>query len=225
MTVADIDQRINAKIESIKNIVHLLPGVIIIHRMPGGEIEYMSPNGLAQLNLTLEEVRSLSTEEYHNRYFNPDDAMDYVPKVLNWLDNSSDENLSFFQQVRVGINGAWVWHMSTLKIILRDDAGMPVLAVSISTKVEPMQHVTDKLERVLKENTFLRDNYHQYLTLTKRQREILRLIALGLSAPEIADKLFISVTTAETHRRNIKIKLKVNTSFELAEYARAFDLI
>ena len=223
--ITDIDQRINAKVESVRNIVHLLPGVIIIHRMPGGEIEYMSPNGLQQLNLTLEEVRSLSTGEYHNRYFNPDDAMDYVPKVLNWLDNSSDENLSFFQQVRVGINGAWVWHMSTLKIILRDDAGMPVLAINMSAKVESVQHVTDKLERVLKENTFLRDNYQLYVTLSKRQREILRLIALGLSAPEIAEKLFISVTTAETHRRNIKAKLNVNTSFGLVEYARAFDLV
>jgi len=154
MTVTDIDQRINEKVESIKNIAHLLPGVILLHRMPGGEIEYMSPNGLQQLNLTLEEVKKLSTEEYHNRYFNPDDAKDYVPKVLNWLQNSSDENLSFFQQVREGVNKAWAWHMSTLKIILRDDAGMPVLAVNISVKVEPMQNVTDKLERVLKENTF-----------------------------------------------------------------------
>jgi len=71
----------------------------------------------------------------------------------------------------------------------------------------------------------LRDNYQLYVTLSKRQREILRLIALGLSAPEIAEKLFISVTTAETHRRNIKAKLNVNTSFGLVEYARAFDLV
>jgi hypothetical protein len=48
---------------------------------------------------------------------------------------------------------------------------------------------------------------------------------LGKSTTEIATELFISATTAETHRRNIKQKLNAPTIFELSQYARAFDLI
>ena len=46
--------------------------------------------------------------------------------------------------------------------------------------------------------------------LTEREREILTLIAEGLSTKEIAEKLFIAVRTVETHRKSIMEKLSVN---------------
>ncbi|MCG3164642.1 MAG: Oxygen regulatory protein NreC [Bacteroidia bacterium] len=44
--------------------------------------------------------------------------------------------------------------------------------------------------------------------LTKRELEILDLVAQGYTSQEISDKIFISYDTAETHRRNIIKKLK-----------------
>lgn len=46
--------------------------------------------------------------------------------------------------------------------------------------------------------------------LTEREAEILRLLADGLSSGEIADRLFISVTTVKTHLRNLYDKLEVS---------------
>ncbi|UGS35928.1 response regulator [Capillimicrobium parvum] len=46
--------------------------------------------------------------------------------------------------------------------------------------------------------------------LTKRELEILRLAADGLSAPEIADRLFVSVTTVKTHLQHVYAKLEVS---------------
>ena len=55
--------------------------------------------------------------------------------------------------------------------------------------------------------------------LTKRQIEILKLIAQGKTNPEIADLLFIGKTTVETHRKNMIQKLNLHGAGELLRYA------
>lgn len=65
----------------------------------------------------------------------------------------------------------------------------------------------------------------QYGTLTAREQEILRLLAEGLSAKEIAEKLFISPKTVENHRANIMNKLDLHSTIELVRYSAKLGLI
>ena len=60
--------------------------------------------------------------------------------------------------------------------------------------------------------------------MTAREREILQLIAEGWSTKRLAEKLFISAKTVETHRRNIMEKLNLYTVAELTKYAVAEGL-
>jgi two-component system, NarL family, response regulator NreC len=55
--------------------------------------------------------------------------------------------------------------------------------------------------------------------LSEREVEVLRLIALGHTNAEIAQKLFLSVRTVETHRSHIQQKLRLSTRAELVAYA------
>ena len=55
--------------------------------------------------------------------------------------------------------------------------------------------------------------------LSEREREVLRLLALGHTNQEIAKMLYISVRTAETHRAHIMQKLRLSTRAELVRYA------
>jgi two-component system, NarL family, response regulator NreC len=55
--------------------------------------------------------------------------------------------------------------------------------------------------------------------LSEREREVLRLLALGHTNQEIARMLFVSVRTAETHRAHIMQKLRISTRAELVRYA------
>lgn len=55
--------------------------------------------------------------------------------------------------------------------------------------------------------------------LTRRQQEILKLIALGKTNQEIADELFVGKTTVETHRKNMIRKLHLSGVGELLRYA------
>jgi DNA-binding CsgD family transcriptional regulator len=225
MAKPNLNQRIRAQIDEIKDVADRFPGVTLIHRLPEFSVEYMSLKGLQLLGLTLEEVCNMTAMEYYERFFNMDDWNDYTPKMRGFMEQNKDHSISHFQQVKLAGNTDWTWHLSITRILMRDDDNLPLLTITTSYPVEGIMHVTTKVERLLNENTFLRKNYHQFSKLTKRERDILRLQVLGNSSQEIADQLFISVATAETHRRNVKKKLKATSSFELAEYARAFDLI
>ncbi len=61
--------------------------------------------------------------------------------------------------------------------------------------------------------------------LSDREREVLRLLALGHTNQEIAQMLYISVRTAETHRAHIMQKLRLSTRAELVRYALSHGLL
>ncbi|HEY6017269.1 MAG TPA: response regulator transcription factor [Gaiellaceae bacterium] len=61
--------------------------------------------------------------------------------------------------------------------------------------------------------------------LSDREREVLRLLALGHTNQEIAKMLYISVRTAETHRAHIMQKLRLETRAELVRYALDHGLL
>lgn len=60
---------------------------------------------------------------------------------------------------------------------------------------------------------------HSQIPLTDREIEVLRLIAQEYSNGEIAEKLFISIRTVDTHRRNLLEKLQVKNTVGLVKYA------
>ena len=61
--------------------------------------------------------------------------------------------------------------------------------------------------------------------LSEREREVLRLLALGHTNQEIAKMLYISVRTAETHRAHIMQKLRLTTRAELVRHALQAGLL
>ena len=75
------------------------------------------------------------------------------------------------------------------------------------------QNVTKKKER---ETT---------IKLTRREIEIIKLIADGLTSQQMADQLFISPRTVETHRANLMKKVGVKNAIELVKKAQQLDLL
>jgi two-component system, NarL family, response regulator NreC len=61
--------------------------------------------------------------------------------------------------------------------------------------------------------------------LSEREVEVLRLIALGHTNGEIAEQLFLSVRTVETHRAHIQQKLRLGSRSELVRYALDHGLV
>lgn len=68
-----------------------------------------------------------------------------------------------------------------------------------------------------------REGHHA--SLTKRELEVLKLIAEEYTGPEIAAHLFISINTVETHRKNMVQKLGVKNTIGLVKYAIKHGLV
>jgi two-component system, NarL family, nitrate/nitrite response regulator NarL len=62
-------------------------------------------------------------------------------------------------------------------------------------------------------------------TLSSREKEVLLLIADGLTNPQIANKLFISLHTVDSHRKNLLTKFEVNNTAGLIKLAAKYNLI
>ncbi len=221
-----VTHNINRSIAEIAAVADKLPGAVIIHDLRDWSVAWMSARGLKSLGITLEQLVNLPPGEYYKRYFNPEDAEDYVPKILGLIErNQDDEIFTQFQQVRFHELTDWQWHMASTMVLLRDEIHKPLLAITIAAPIDAMHHMTAKAERLLEENNFLRRNFHLFDKLGKREREVLKHLALGRSALETAEAMFISIGTVETHRKNIRKKLGTSSFFDLSQYARAFDLI
>jgi DNA-binding NarL/FixJ family response regulator len=87
--------------------------------------------------------------------------------------------------------------------------------------ISAISAVLDGASLLPSSDTGTRDNKRE---LTARQREVLRLIASGASAKDIANQLDISVRTAEFHRAAIMQRLDLHSTAQMTRYALANDL-
>ena len=68
-------------------------------------------------------------------------------------------------------------------------------------------------------------NENETPVITRREKEVLELIADGLTNIEIGTKLFISNTTVDTHRKNLLVKLNAKNTASLVKIAMQFQLL
>ena len=87
-----------------------------------------------------------------------------------------------------------------------------------------MGQLSQQMSGLLEDNLFLKKNYQKFASLTRQEREILKLIAYGEKRQAIAEQLFISVHTYDTHRKHIRQKLSAKSVSELIRYAKVFGL-
>ena len=62
------------------------------------------------------------------------------------------------------------------------------------------------------------DRFLKQFNITNREKEVLQHIKAGLTNQQIAEELFLSVYTVETHRKNIMHKLQLNTPALLMKF-------
>lgn len=87
---------------------------------------------------------------------------------------------------------------------------------------EPKDKILPLLERMLKGTV---KNEEALSLLSRRETDVLKLVALGYTNKEIAAKLYISAHTVISHRKNITSKLGIKTVSGLAVYAVLNNLI
>lgn len=106
------------------------------------------------------------------------------------------------------------------------NVGNQELIEAIHKVAQGRMHFSDDVtEEMVKNKHTKPDKHHELAKLTERELEILRLIVQELNNAEIADKLFISERTVETHRKNMIRKFNTKTIVGLIKYAMDEKLI
>lgn len=111
---------------------------------------------------------------------------------------------------------------------LLKNTGKDELLKAIHTVHTGGTYFNDEINRtILEDNHYNRPDHFDELgvTFSKRETEIVRLLADGLSTQEVADKLFLSYYTIETHRKNLLNKLNLRNTAELVKYAAHLGLL
>ena len=104
-----------------------------------------------------------------------------------------------------------------IKLISDDQTGDKFPVSETIHLDETQNQIVDKIRYTL--NSFLPEKTSVIGTLTERETEILKLVALGNASKEIADRLNISTHTVITHRKNITEKLGIKSISGLTVYA------
>jgi DNA-binding NarL/FixJ family response regulator len=112
---------------------------------------------------------------------------------------------------------------------LLKSASIEELLLAIRTVYDGGTFYTKDIDILVKEddarNTIIIDSRKIDDILTRREQEILQLVCKEFSNAEIAEKLFLSVGTVETHRKRIIAKLGVNNTVGLVKFAVRHGLV
>lgn len=126
-----------------------------------------------------------------------------------------DESLYVERVLRAGARGYVPKHSGAAKIV---EAIRAVLNGRIYVSEEMSAHFLEQLSG--RSSPQMRSPVEQ---LSDREFEVFELIGQGLSAHDIAQRLFLSAKTVDAHRANIKEKLKIKTTAELIAYAARWN--
>lgn len=136
--------------------------------------------------------------------FNPD--LIIIDPVLNLTDTSIISSITqdFLNISSIAVTS--IYNNSNLTKLFR-------YSFSIGDSAQAIGEIISKVISDLTEPSMLNNS-----SLSERELDVLKLIALGMSNKEIADKLFISIHTVISHRKNITQKLGIKSVAGLVTY-------
>jgi DNA-binding NarL/FixJ family response regulator len=137
--------------------------------------------------------------------------VDESPHIRVLILSASGEEADVLEAVKAGARGYLLKSSTSAEVadaVRKVHAGEPVFTPSLAGLV------LDEFQRLAQ-----KDDEDDEPSLTKRENEILKLVAKGYTYGDIAEKLFISIKTVQNHVQNILTKLQLHRRYELMRYA------
>ncbi len=217
----------------LENISELSNSVISIFDMYKKEHAFVSKNIEKVLNVNRE--KAMLNHNEIDRLIHPDDLMDLFEAGLYFLKygfTAPPEIRRDYKLVNeyrmLNEKNKYIRVIEQQMCLENDCHGNVWLALGIldispdQTENSPFR---SRLVNILTGDVYLFPPVDKKAMLTAREKEILQLISKGLLSKEIADKLYISVNTVNTHRQRILEKLDAENAIEAIKYASKLGLI
>ncbi|MEM9855921.1 MAG: response regulator transcription factor [Bacteroidota bacterium] len=206
----------NLKVVLVDDHALLMEGVVSLL----SNIEYISVVGKAASG---EEAINLASE------VNPDIIlMDIVMhgmtgiEATRWIKEQHPEIKIILLSSEVSENYVTLGVKAGVDGYLPKNVEKAVLIEAINQVMEGEKYFAQPITKIILDS-FYKQSIGQKTTvsneLTKRENEVLQQVAMGKTNTEVAEELFISVKTVETHKTNILSKLGLRNTAELVKYA------
>lgn len=206
---------------SLEDIGNLVPGAMMVQDINAMQVNYMNNWGCESLDHSMEEINAMGND-YYKKFFLAEECGWFLTGMLSYIKRKDQSELySFFHQVRTGPKMELSWHYAVCKFLTTNNTNELIV---VANPISGMGLMVNKVNKLLDENVYVAKNYKKFAILTKREKEIISLLSKGKSTTAISDELFISKHTVSTHRKNINLKLDLNSFAELIRFANAFEL-
>ena len=205
----------------LERVVHEVPASIYISDLQEGVI-WCNRTNEETLGYTLEEIREMGGMEYMYKIVHPDDHVIPDSSVEHYQNFDGAEYGGIFR-ARHKEQQEYKWFMGWAKAFRKNPEGKVKELLCVDVDMSPRMNTEEQLILALRENL---KNKNRLLVkgLRKRELEVLDLICRGMSTKAIADKLYISINTVSTHRKNIQQKLGTANVAELVSLAKEAGL-
>lgn len=214
-----IEQNVLDKRYSIEEFSEIIPGIVHINCLDDFAINFVNSFGEKKYDVGMEEVLKVGPS-FILDLFEPGSFEILTKPLANMVaEDDKSKIISFFQKIKPHKNADYRWLLTTSKI-LKDKNEF----ISISQELNGIDGSTRAIGKVLDDNLFLKKNMERFGTLTKREKEIVKLVVQGNSTKQISERLFLSAHTVSTHRKNIIRKLELKSIHDWERFAYAFDL-
>jgi DNA-binding NarL/FixJ family response regulator len=188
-------------IETTDSGVHAM--VLAHSRQPDVVVTGLTPHGMSGLEL----IRRLGSE-----------GLDPVPRVVVFTMNPSDDTVT--EALRAGVNGLLTEDASREEVLATIRAaarGQIMLAPSVT------QRLVEWFRQQPAQSPALA--WPGLASLTPREREVLLLVARGMSTDEIARELYIGISTVRTYLHRLRAKLELRDRAQLVSFAYRAGLV
>lgn len=213
------NSQLRSRLEHMEAIVHKMPAMLYTSNNSRKAVNWCNQQLSDTIGYSLLEILELGTD-FFRAVTHPDDA-----SVLDISQQSFQDKKMFGGLLRVRKRGQedWFWLVGLGIPFTFDGEGNveDVLCVFLdfTLAIDTGSQISEALRELLR-----RRNEDVLNKLTAREKDIFILAARGHNNKEIAEKLNLSRYTIETHRKNIRLKLKVRNTPELVALAKQIGL-
>lgn len=216
-----IFQSIDAELAFLRNLIEKAPVFMSINQLddPADPLTnhnaWMNRFAREFIGYQQEEIESLGLQ-FFLETMHPDD-LEIISDAIAKFDHQSNQLFGGLVRLKPKGNSEFHWCIGTI-VVLEEKDGIPWRFLVIAHQMDHLKDTQSQIVDLIKENLQLR-NTILINTLTRREKQIMRLISGSSTDKEIAASLHISIKTAKTHRHNIHRKLNLKNAASLVRFA------
>lgn len=206
--------------ELFKTVLQKVPAVIYLRDCLDGGIKWCNNTTEESFGYPAEEIIALGNQ-FWKKIAHPDDL--YLAEYSTRYYSVNRPNFGGVVRLKTTYSDDWRWFVGSSTVFASDPAGRPLLTLVAHTDFTAAINTFPQIMEALREVV-----NHRYGELkkiiTKREKDIIKMLIRGYSTPRIAEELHLSVHTVRSHKKSIRSKLHVKNMAELLLVAQKMDI-